>query len=47
MSDDNPVKEEVQGFDKRVLRKTSTKEKAQLPTKEDIEAEKKAIKEQK
>ncbi|KAK2890606.1 hypothetical protein Q8A67_013249 [Cirrhinus molitorella] len=39
---DNPVKEEVQNFDKRCLKKTSTAEKNTLPTKEDIEQEKKA-----
>ncbi|XP_026796404.1 thymosin beta 1 [Pangasianodon hypophthalmus] len=39
---DNPVKQEVQNFDKRCLKKTSTEEKNTLPTKEDIEQEKKA-----
>ncbi|XP_059378449.1 thymosin beta-a-like [Carassius carassius] len=39
---DNPVKEEVQNFDKRCLKKTNTAEKNSLPTKEDIEEEKKA-----
>ncbi|XP_053180062.1 thymosin beta 1 [Scomber japonicus] len=45
MSDDNPVKEEVQQFNKKSLRKTSTNEKNHLPTKEEIEEEKKANKE--
>uniref|UniRef100_A0A673K754 Thymosin beta-a n=1 Tax=Sinocyclocheilus rhinocerous TaxID=307959 RepID=A0A673K754_9TELE len=39
---DNPVKEEVQQFDKRCLKKTNTAEKNTLPTKEDIEKEKAA-----
>ncbi|MCI4379809.1 hypothetical protein PGIGA_G00232630 [Pangasianodon gigas] len=39
---DNPVKQEVQNFDKRCLKKTNTEEKNTLPTKEDIEQEKKA-----
>ncbi|XP_058653644.1 thymosin beta 1 [Onychostoma macrolepis] len=39
---DNPVKEEVQKFDKKCLKKTNTAEKNTLPTKEDIEQEKKA-----
>ncbi|XDV36815.1 hypothetical protein PO909_006536, partial [Leuciscus waleckii] len=42
MSDNNPVKEEVQKFDKRCLKKTDTAEKNTLPTQEDIEQEKKA-----
>ncbi|XP_012686589.1 thymosin beta 1 [Clupea harengus] len=47
MSDNNPVKQEVQTFDKKCLKKTSTAEKNNLPTKEDIEAEKKAVAESK
>ncbi|XP_016105835.1 thymosin beta-a-like [Sinocyclocheilus grahami] len=39
---DNPVNEEVQQFDKRCLKKTNTEEKNTLPTKADIEQEKKA-----
>ncbi|XP_017329693.1 thymosin beta 1 [Ictalurus punctatus] len=39
---DHPVKQEVQNFDKRCLKKTNTAEKNSLPTKEDIEQEKKA-----
>ncbi|KAL4648851.1 Thymosin beta-a-like [Arapaima gigas] len=39
---DNPVKEEVQNFDKKCLKKTTTAEKNTLPTKEDIEQEKRA-----
>ncbi|NP_001159390.1 thymosin beta 1 [Danio rerio] len=39
---DNPVKAEVQNFDKKCLKKTNTEEKNVLPTKEDIEQEKKA-----
>ncbi|XP_072519003.1 thymosin beta 1 [Salminus brasiliensis] len=39
---DNPVKQEVQNFDKKCLKKTNTAEKNTLPTKEDIEQEKKA-----
>ncbi|XP_026135598.1 thymosin beta-a [Carassius auratus] len=39
---DNPVKEEVKQFDKKCLKKTNTAEKNSLPTKEDIEQEKKA-----
>ncbi|KAG7484146.1 hypothetical protein MATL_G00046200 [Megalops atlanticus] len=42
MSDNNPVKEEVQNFDKKCLKKTTTAEKNTLPSKEDIEQEKKA-----
>ncbi|XP_067312540.1 thymosin beta 1 [Pseudorasbora parva] len=38
---DNPVKEEVKNFDKKCLKKTNTAEKNTLPTKEDIEQEKK------
>lgn len=34
MSDNNPVKQEVQTFDKKCLKKTSTAEKNNLPTKE-------------
>ncbi|ROI15828.1 SLAIN motif-containing protein-like [Anabarilius grahami] len=34
MSDNNPVKDEVQNFDKRCLKKTNTAEKNTLPTKE-------------
>lgn len=34
MSDNNPVKEEVQKFDKRCLKKTNTAEKNTLPTQE-------------
>lgn len=43
MSDKNPVKEEVKHFDKKCLKKTNTAEKNTLPTKEDIEQEKKAV----
>ncbi|XP_062855776.1 thymosin beta 1 [Trichomycterus rosablanca] len=39
---DNPVKQEVQNFDKRCLKKTNTAEKNTLPTQKDIEQEKKA-----
>ncbi|XP_073677137.1 thymosin beta 1 [Garra rufa] len=39
---DNPVKEEVKQFDKKCLKKTNTQEKNTLPTKADIEQEKKA-----
>ncbi|XP_039550186.1 thymosin beta 1 [Pimephales promelas] len=42
MSDNNPVKEEVQKFDKKCLKKTNTAEKNTLPTQADIEQEKKA-----
>ncbi|XP_030648419.1 thymosin beta 1 [Chanos chanos] len=42
MSDNNPVNQEVQNFDKKCLKKTSTAEKNTLPTKEVIEQEKKA-----
>ncbi|KAL4659661.1 Thymosin beta-a-like [Arapaima gigas] len=42
MSDSNPVNQEVQNFDKKCLKKTNTAEKNTLPTKEDIEQEKKA-----
>ncbi|XP_048839601.1 thymosin beta-a-like [Brienomyrus brachyistius] len=38
---DNPVSKEVQTFDKKCLKKTNTAEKNKLPTKEDIEQEKK------
>ncbi|KAL2077570.1 hypothetical protein ACEWY4_027074 [Coilia grayii] len=41
MSDNNPVTEEVQKFDKKCLKKTETAEKNYLPTKEDLELEKK------
>ncbi|KAL7863796.1 hypothetical protein SRHO_G00127800 [Serrasalmus rhombeus] len=39
---DNPVKQEVQNFDKKCLKKTNTAEKNTLPTQQDIEQEKKA-----
>ncbi|XP_062332674.1 thymosin beta 1 [Osmerus eperlanus] len=42
MSDNNPVKQGVETFDKKCLKKTNTAEKNTLPTKEDIEQEKKA-----
>lgn len=42
MSDNNPVKDEVQKFDKKCLKKTNTAEKNTLPTQEDIEQEKKS-----
>ncbi|KAK2849296.1 hypothetical protein Q5P01_009130 [Channa striata] len=45
MGDSNPVSAEVESFNKQKLRKTSTEEKNHLPTKEEIEAEKKAMKE--
>ncbi|KAK5607311.1 hypothetical protein CRENBAI_000995 [Crenichthys baileyi] len=45
MGDCNPVNQEVEHFNKQKLRKTSTQEKNHLPTKEEIEEEKKAIKE--
>ncbi|XP_067375727.1 thymosin beta 1 [Channa argus] len=45
MGDCNPVTEEVEKFNKQKLRKTSTNEKNHLPTKEEIEEEKKAMKE--
>ncbi|XP_059372806.1 thymosin beta 1 [Carassius carassius] len=44
---DNPVKEEVKQFDKKCLKKTNTAEKNSLPTKEDIEQEKKDAEEAK
>ncbi|XP_023121487.1 thymosin beta 1 [Amphiprion ocellaris] len=44
---DNPVKQEVANFDKQKLKKTSTAEKNHLPTKEEIEEEKKAMQEAK
>ncbi|XP_023847829.1 thymosin beta-a-like [Salvelinus sp. IW2-2015] len=42
MGDNNPVKQGVETFNKKCLKKTSTAEKNTLPTKEDIEQEKKA-----
>ncbi|XP_028272678.1 thymosin beta 1 [Parambassis ranga] len=45
MSDSNPVNQEVEQFNKQKLKKTDTQEKNRLPTKEEIEEEKKAIKE--
>lgn len=42
MGDNNPVKQGVESFDKKCLKKTNTAEKNTLPTKEDIEQEKKA-----
>ncbi|XP_018607124.1 thymosin beta-a-like [Scleropages formosus] len=42
MSDSNPVNQEVENFDKKCLKKTNTAEKNTLPTKDDIEQEKKA-----
>ncbi|KAM9470365.1 thymosin beta 1 [Clarias gariepinus] len=42
---DNPVKKEVEKFDKRCLKKTNTEEKNVLPSKDDIDQEKKAAKE--
>ncbi|XP_070819561.1 thymosin beta 1 [Chaetodon trifascialis] len=42
---DNPVNQEVQNFNKGKLKKTETAEKNHIPTKEEIEEEKKAIKE--
>ncbi|XP_037531832.1 thymosin beta 1 [Nematolebias whitei] len=47
MSDPNPVNQEVETFNKQKLKKTDTEEKNHLPTKEEIEAEKKAMKEDK
>ncbi|XP_013861490.1 thymosin beta-a [Austrofundulus limnaeus] len=44
MSDANPVNEEVEHFNKKQLKKTNTQEKNHLPTKEEIEEEKKAMK---
>ncbi|XP_061582206.1 thymosin beta 1 [Cololabis saira] len=44
MSDSNPVNQEVEQFNKKKLRKTSTQEKNHFPTKEEIEEEKKAMK---
>ncbi|XP_028816108.1 thymosin beta 1 [Denticeps clupeoides] len=44
MSDNNPVNKEVETFDKKCLKKTHTAEKNTLPTKEDIEQEKNAVK---
>ncbi|XP_060783577.1 thymosin beta 1 [Neoarius graeffei] len=38
---DNPVKQEVQNFDKRCLKKTSTRERNILPTQDVIDQEKK------
>ncbi|XP_072252029.1 thymosin beta 1 [Leuresthes tenuis] len=43
MSDVNPVNQEVEKFDKQKLRKTSTQEKNHIPTKEEIDQEKKAM----
>ncbi|XP_026213533.1 thymosin beta 1 [Anabas testudineus] len=43
MSDVNPVSKEVESFNKRTLKKTNTEEKNHLPTKEEIEQEKKAL----
>ncbi|KAL3972826.1 ubiquitin-conjugating enzyme E2 N [Sarotherodon galilaeus] len=43
MSDSNPVNQEVEQFNKQKLKKTNTQEKNHLPTKEEIEAEKKAM----
>lgn len=34
MSDNNPVNQQVQNFDKKCLKKTTTSEKNTLPTKE-------------
>ncbi|XP_015237024.1 thymosin beta 1 [Cyprinodon tularosa] len=48
MGDNNPVcpvNEEVEKFNKQKLKKTNTQEKNMLPTKEDIEKEKMAMKE--
>ncbi|XP_054594934.1 thymosin beta 1 [Nothobranchius furzeri] len=45
MGDSNPVNEEVENFNKKKLKKTNTQEKTRLPTKEEIEEEKKAMKE--
>lgn len=45
MSDNNPVNQEVEQFNKQKLKKTNTQEKNHLPTKEEIEAEKKAMQE--
>ncbi|XP_051276587.1 thymosin beta 1 [Dicentrarchus labrax] len=42
---DNPVTKEVETFNKSKLRKTATEEKNHMPTKDEIEEEKKAIKE--
>ncbi|XP_029367643.1 thymosin beta-a-like [Echeneis naucrates] len=47
MSDSNPVNQEVEQFNKQKLRKTDTQEKQHRPTKEEIEEEKKAMKEEK
>ncbi|XP_014856650.1 thymosin beta 1 isoform X2 [Poecilia latipinna] len=45
MGDNNPVNQEVEQFNKQKLKKTNTEEKNRLPTKEEIEEEKKAMKE--
>ncbi|XP_043982486.1 thymosin beta 1 isoform X1 [Gambusia affinis] len=45
MGDNNPVNQEVEQFNKQKLKKTNTAEKNRLPTKEEIEEEKKAMKE--
>ncbi|XP_071314092.1 thymosin beta 1 [Trachinotus anak] len=47
MGDSNPVNQEVEQFNKQKLRKTETQEKQHFPTKEEIEEEKKANKEEK
>ncbi|XP_040903912.1 thymosin beta 1 [Toxotes jaculatrix] len=47
MGDSNPVNQEVEQFNKQKLRKTDTQEKNHMPTKEEIEEEKKAMKEAK
>uniref|UniRef100_A0A3B5KMF6 Thymosin beta 1 n=1 Tax=Takifugu rubripes TaxID=31033 RepID=A0A3B5KMF6_TAKRU len=41
---DNPVKEEVEKFNRRSLKKTDTLVKQHVPTKEELEQEKKAEK---
>ncbi|XP_026185820.1 thymosin beta 1 [Mastacembelus armatus] len=45
MSDSNPINQEVEQFNKQKLKKTNTQEKNPLPTKQEIEEEKKAMKE--
>ncbi|XP_050928177.1 thymosin beta 1 [Lates calcarifer] len=47
MGDSNPVNQEVEQFNKQQLRKTETREKIHKPTKEEIEEEKKAMKDEK
>ncbi|XP_022607402.1 thymosin beta-a-like [Seriola lalandi dorsalis] len=47
MGDGNPVNQEVEQFNKQKLKKTDTREKTYVPTQQEIDEEKKAIKEDK